>query len=523
MQLTRSLLRARRMFGERTCLIQGERRWTWNAHVERVSRLAGALLALGVKEGDRVSILSHSSDRYIEVAYAILWAGAVLVPLSTRATEPELADTLADSDAEVLFIGDDFLPVLPALKAACGQLSHVIHLGEGACPDGLLDYEGLIAASPEAPRAERGGNDLAAIFYTGGTTGRAKGVMLSHANLYANAVHALAQYRYDERTVYLHAGPLYHLAAGSRIFTTTIAAATHVVIPRFSVDEVISAIETHKITMSALVPTMMSMLAEHPRFATADLSSLDLITYGASPMPEALIADLLRRLPHVRFGQAYGMTELSPACSYLEPRHHSLAPEMRHLLRSAGRPALGVDLRIVDHEDQDVPVGTVGEIIVAGPIVMQGYWKLPELTAQALRGGYMHTGDLGYRDADGFLFVVDRLKDMIVTGGENVYSAEVEDAIRKHPAVAMCAVIGVPHPRWGEAVHAVVVPCDGAQVSADEIVAHCRTLISGYKVPRSVEFRAAMPLSAANKILKTELRKPFWEGRTTNGQARNVG
>lgn len=523
MQLTRSLLRAQHTFGGRTCLIFGEKRWTWNEHVERIARLAGALGAFGVKAGDRVAILSHSNHRYIEVAYAILWAGGVLVPLSTRATEPELADTMADSDAAVLFLGDGFAHALPALRAASPHSIDVIHMGEEPRAPGLLDYEELVAESPAAPRAERGGGDLAAIFYTGGTTGRAKGVMLSHANLYANAVHALAQYRYDERTVYLHAGPLYHLAAGSRIFTTAIAGATHVVIPRFSVDDVISAIETHKVTMTALVPTMMSMLAEHPRFATADLSSLDLITYGASPMPEALIADLLRRLPHVRFGQAYGMTELSPACTYLEPRHHSLAPEMRHLLRSAGRPALGVDVRIVDPQDRDVPDGTVGEIIVAGPVVMLGYWKLPELTAQALRGGYMHTGDLGYRNAEGFVFVVDRLKDMIVGGGENVYSAEVEDAIRKHPAVAMCAVIGVPHARWGEAVHAVVVPCEGAQVTPDEIIAHCRTLISGYKVPRSVEFRAAMPLSAANKILKTELRKPFWEGTANHGQTRNVG
>lgn len=523
MQLTRSLLRAQHTFGNRTCLLFGDRSWTWNAHVERIARLAGALQALGVRTGDRVAILSHSSDRYIEVAYAILWAGGVLVPLSTRATDAELADTLADSDAAVLFLGDGFAPSLPALHTASADLSHVIHAGEGSPPTGLLDYEALIAGTAPALRAERGGGDLAAIFYTGGTTGRAKGVMLSHANLYANAVHALAQYRYDERTIYLHAGPLYHLAAGSRIFTTAIAGATHVVIPRFSVDEVISAIETHKVTMTALVPTMMAMLAEHPRFATADLSSLDLITYGASPMPEALIADLLRRLPHVRFGQAYGMTELSPACTYLEPRHHSLAPDMRHLLRSAGRPALGVDVRIVDPQDRDVPNGTVGEIIVAGPVVMLGYWKLPELTAQALRGGYMHTGDLGYRDGDGFVFVVDRLKDMIVSGGENVYSAEVEDAIRKHPAVAMCAVIGVPHPRWGEAVHAVVVPSAGASVSEDDIIAHCRTLISGYKVPRSVAFRAAMPLSAANKILKTELRKPFWEGTANHGQTRNVG
>lgn len=517
MQLTRSLVRARRIYGDRICLIDGERRFTWAEHVERISRLAAALLALGVKPGDRVAILSHSSHRYIETAYAILWAGGVLVPLSTRATRDELVDTLADSDAQVLFISDDFLRDLEALRTV-PALASVIHAGEGAAPDGTLGYEALIDTHAPAERAQRGGQDLAAIFYTGGTTGRAKGVMLSHANLYANAIHALAQYRYDERTVYLHAGPLYHLAAGSRIFTTAIAGATHVVIPRFSVEEVLKTIAAHRVTMTAVVPTMMNMLIQHPDFATTDLSSLDLVTYGASPMPEALIAEFLKRLPHVRFGQAYGMTELSPACTYLEPRHHSLDPERRHLLRSAGRPAYGVDVRIVDHEDRDVPAGEIGEIVVAGPIVMQGYWKRPDLTAEALRGGYMHTGDLGRMDKDGFVYVVDRLKDMIVSGGENVYSAEVEDAIRKHPDVAMCAVVGVPHPVWGEAVHAVIVAREGAQISADAILAHCRGLISAYKVPRSVEFRAEMPLSAANKILKSELRRPFWEER-----ARQVG
>lgn len=512
MQLTRSLVRARRLFPDRTCLIFGDRRWTYARHVERIARLAAGLKGLGVGPGDRVAILSHSSDRYIEAVFAILWAGGVLVPVSTRATRAEAAETLADSEARLLFISDDFHDDLPALRVGASALAHVIHCGEGPAPAGLLDHEALIADHAEAERAQRGGSDLAAIFYTGGTTGRAKGVMLAHANLYANAVHALAQFRYDERTVYLSAGPLYHLAAGSRIFTTVIAGATHVVIPRFSVEDVFAAIAAHKVTMTAVVPTMMNMLIQHPGFASADLSSLDLITYGASPMPEALIAEFLNRLPHVRFGQAYGMTELSPACTYLEPRHHSLDPERRHLLRSAGRPALGVDVRIVDAADRDLPVGEVGEIVVAGPIVMQGYWKQPELTAEALRGGYMHTGDLGRMDAEGFLYVVDRLKDMIVSGGENVYSAEVEDALRRHPDVAMCAVVGIPHAVWGEAVHAVVVPRDGARIDPDELIAHCRGLISGYKLPRSVEVREAMPLSAANKILKSELRRPHWEG-----------
>lgn len=518
MQLTRSLIRARRIYGDRTATVFLDRRRSWTAMAERVTHLAGALQALGATPGARIAILSHSTDRYIESAYAILWAGGIIVPLSTRATAEELVDLVNDADPHILLIGDDFLPFLPQMRAGCPGLAHVVHMGEAPCPAGLVDYETALAAATPAIDAGRGGRDLAAIYYTGGTTGRAKGVMLSHANLYANAMQGLAHFRYDERTVYLHAGPLYHLAAGSRIFTNTIVGATHVIIPRFTPEAVLEAIGAHRITMTALVPTMMAMLLHHPAFETADLSSLDLITYGASPIPEPLIAELLEKLPHVRFGQAYGMTELSPACTYLEPRHHSLAPETRHLLRSCGRPAMGVDIRIVDDEDRDVPTGSVGEITVAGPIVMQGYWKQPELTAEALRGGYMHTGDLGTMDADGFVYVVDRLKDMIVSGGENIYSVEVEDVLRRHPEVMMCAVIGVPHELWGEAVHAVVVPREGAAPTAETILTHCRAHLSGYKLPRSVEFREAMPLSAANKILKSELRRPFWQG-----QGRNVG
>lgn len=516
MHLTLSLRRARRICGSRTATIFGNRRRTWSELHDRVARLAGVLRDLGVGPGTRVAILSHSSDRWLEATYAILWAGGILVPLSTRATAAELVLPITDVEAEILFVSDDFLPVLEALREGAPSIAHVVHLGEGATPAGLVDYEAALAAREPVEDAGRGGDDLAAIFFTGGTTARGKGVMLSHANLYANAVQSLLHFKYDERTVYLHAGPLYHLAAGSRLFTNTLLAATHVFVSRFSPEAVFAAIAEHRITMTAVVPTMMSMMLQHPLFETTDLSSLDLVTYGGSPMPEALIAEWLRRLPHIRFGQAYGMTELSPACTYLEPRHHSLDPAERHRLRSAGRPAVGVDVRIVDLDDRDVPVGEIGEIIVAGPIVMQGYWNQPELTREALRGGYMHTGDMGRFDEDGFVYILDRLKDMIVTGGENVYSIEVETAIRQHPDVAMVAVVGIPHPLWGEAVHAVVVPRAGVEIDAEAIITHCRAHLAAFKVPRSVEFRDEMPLTAANKILKSELRRPFWQDATRN-------
>jgi long-chain acyl-CoA synthetase len=351
------------------------------------------------------------------------------------------------------------------------------------------------------------------LFYTGGTTGRSKGVMLTHTNCLANAFASITHTRQTEHVVGLHAGPLYHAAAGSRVFINTILGATHVVIPRFSVIGVMEAIHTHKVTATSMVPTMMTMMLNEPRFAEFDLSSLEYIGYGGAPMPVATLAALIEKLPKVRFSQAYGMTELSPACTYLEPHDHTLDPSKIHRLASGGRAAFGCDLRVVDENDRDVPVGAIGEIIVAGPTVMKGYWRQPEMTAEALRGGYMHTGDAGYLDADGYVYVSDRIKDMIVTGGENVYSIEVENALISHPALREVAVIGVPHDKWGEAVHAVVTLKAGQSVTAEELIAHCRTLIAPFKCPSSVEFRDALPLSQANKILKTELRKPFWEGR----------
>lgn len=268
--------------------------------------------------------------------------------------------------------------------------------------------------------------------------------------------------------------------------------------------------------MVALVPTMMTMILNDPDLPKYDLSSLRLISYGGAPMPAATLAALIARLPHVKFAQAYGMTELSPACTYLEPADHSLDPAKAKRLASGGRAALGIDVRIHDPEGREVPRGTIGEIVVSGGTVMKGYWRQPELTAEALRGGYMHTGDLGYMDEDGYVFVMDRLKDMIVSGGENVYTVEVENAILKHPAVRECAVIGIPDDRWGEAVHAVIALKANMTATPEDLLDHCRGLISAYKCPRSIEFRQQMPLSAANKILKSELRRPYWEGRTRN-------
>ena len=513
MGLTEGLKRAARERPDDIALVFGEHRFTWAQFAGRVSRLAAVLRELGVGAGERVVILADSSHRYIEYYYAAMWAGGIFAPLNTRLALPEILAQTADAEPVVLLCDRSYLQHARSIRSATPSLAHVVHADDGPAPDGLVSYEAALAAAAPCEDALRGGDDIACLFYTGGTTGRSKGVMLSHANLLFNAATSMALRNSTQDSIRLHAGPMFHLAAGSAILSNTVAGGRHVVISRFTPEDVLKTIEREGVTHCTFVPTMLAMMLQRPDFASFDLTSVRRITYGASPMPEALLREAMRRFPGVEFSQSYGMTELSPMATYLSVEDHRLDGDMSRL-RSAGVAPPGVEVRVVDEDDRPAAVGVVGEIVVRGPNVMKGYWRQPELTAQALRGGWMHTGDGGYLDEDGYLFVVDRVKDMIVSGGENVYSTEVENAIASHPAVAQCAVIGIPDDKWGEAVHAVVVPREDEALDADELDRHCRGLIAAYKCPRSVEIRREpLPLSSVNKINKAALRAPFWADR----------
>jgi len=499
------------LYPNQRALISAEGSVTWSQFGERVARLAGALQALGIEPGDRVAILANNAPRYVEYYFAVLWAGGVLAPVNTRWAQPEKRHCLDDSGAKLLLVDAAHAPEAPALRAACSGIGAVILAdvpgSADGVADGLLDYETLIRETPAMNDAERGGDDLAALFYTGGTTGRAKGVMLSHANFLANSMTALVNLGITSKSVHLHVSPLFHLAGGSRVFTLTVAGGTHAVMGRFDPDAFLGAIERFSVTVTVVVPSMLNSLLRHPRFYDYDLSSLQLLSYGASPMPESLLKEAMQRLPGVRFLQSYGMTELSPVATMLEPEFHTFEGPNAGKIRSAGRAVFNADVAIMDSNDRPVALGEIGEICVRGPMVMQGYWGQPELTREALRGGWMHTGDAGYLDADGFVFLVDRIKDMIITGGENVYSAAVENVIYQFPGVHECAVIGLPSEQWGESVHAIVVPVAGAHIDADQLIAHCREVLAGYECPKSVEIRTdELPKSGAGKILKAELR-----------------
>jgi long-chain acyl-CoA synthetase len=479
---------------------------SWAGFADRARRQGAALQALGVGEGDRVGVLSFNSARFMEAFYGPLYADAVMVPLNYRWAVPEMIQCMEDCTPAVLMVDENHIDEARAIKAQCGFCKHLIFIGEGQTPDGFLDYEALLREASGDLRSNRRGNDLAALFYTGGTTGRSKGVMLSHANLCANAAGSVVSYRMPPGQTFLTSAPIFHLAAGGRVYALAAANNHAVVMQRFDPIEAQRLIEANRINDAMLVPSMMNMIFNAPDFGAFDLSSLQRITYGAAPMSVGLLRRVMAALPGVDFYQGYGATETGPLISTLPPEAHDPDGPLADKLGSVGLPVAHCDVRVVAPDGSECAPGVVGEVTVRGPNVMQGYWNMPDLTAKALVDGWYHTGDGGYFDADGYLFLVDRIKDMIISGGENVYCAEVENALSAHPAVKDCAVIGVPHETWGEAVHAVVVLMHGQSATAEDLIAHCRERIAGYKCPKTVSFIDRMPLSAANKVLKTELR-----------------
>ena len=519
--LTAALRRAAQLNPRGDALRQGARHQPWGSFPDRVARLAGGLAQLGVGPGDRVAVLALNSAYYYEFYFAVAWVGGVFVPVNTRLAGPEIVHWLTDSESKVLCVDAAFAETIERLRSELPSLETVVTLGEVALPGSATHWEALAQANPMED-AGRSNNDLAGLFYTGGTTGRSKGVMLSQQNLLVNAMQAAPILQLQPGDRCLHVAPMFHIADWCMAVGMLLMAGTNYFLPAFEPTEVMATIEREKIQRMLMVPTMINRVVHDPTLANYDLSSLEGVLYGASPMPEAVIRQALSVLPHTRFYQAYGQTEAAPIITMLAPEYHTVDPASPFAgkLTSAGQAIPGVEVAILDEHDRPVPRGAVGEVCARGPNVMLGYRNLPEQTAKTLASGWLHTGDGGRLDEDGFLTIVDRVKDMIISGGENVYSAEVENVLMLHPAVDQCAVIGVPDADWGERVHAIVVLSqDGAAAPPTEadLVAHCRSHIAGFKVPRSLTFRREpLPLSGAGKILKTELRAPFWKDTDRN-------
>lgn len=513
MLLVQNLVRNAKLYPDRIATICGDRQHTWKQLADRVARAAAGLQTLGIAKGDRVGIMALNSDRYLEALFATMWAGAVMVPKNIRWSLEENIYAAEDSGIKVLVSDDAFAAAARGVAERLGSdVLTVIHADDNASSD-AANWDELVANNDPIAPANNGYDELAGIYYTGGTTGFPKGVMLSHTALWTSAATTAVDIDLEPDIRYLHAAPMFHLADTALSNTTTIIGGTHVFIPSFSGAGTLAAIEEHSITFALLVPVMLAMTLNDPAFATTDVSSLTGLLYGASPMPEPVLRQGLEALPGVRFIQGYGQTEMAPLVTLLSHEYHALeGPKSK--LRSAGRPISCVSVRIVDEDGRDCAVGETGEIWARGPNAMMGYWNKPEQTADTLIDGWVKTGDLAYEDEDGFIFICDRAKDMIITGGENVFSAEVESAVLSHPKVGEVAVIGIPDDTYGERVHAVIVPApDAGEITQEEIYAHCHERIAGYKCPRSIALQEEpLPLSGAGKVLKKDLRAPYWEG-----------
>ncbi len=486
--------RATQLFGDREAVVFGDVRRSYAEFGSRVLKVAGLLSEI-TEPGDRVALWALNSDRYLELFIGIPSAGRAIVPHNTRWAEPELAYATADAGARVLISDRD--------PGGLGELvERVIRLDTG-------EYDALVAGAPEM-EPDISPDTLAGLFYTGGTTGTSKGVMLTHANLMANAVHTQLSQPLAADDRYLTIAPMFHAAGVYCALVLPWVGAANVILPGFEPAASLDVIEREAITCAIAVPTMLAAMCETQAASPRDVSTLRWLSHGASPVA----LEVLRRADAL-FGceliHLYGATELSPLATIFRHEEQHIDSERA---KSCGPPPPGVDLRIVRTDGSELPAGEPGEVAVRGPNVMAGYWNKPAETAAALLdGGWYRTGDVGYVDADGYLFLVDRAKDMIVSGGENVYCTEVEDALYTHPGVLEATVFGIPDAQWGEAVHAVVVPRDGAEVDEAGLIAHCRGVIAGYKTPKSIAFQVEpLPKSGPGKVLKRVLREPYWEG-----------
>ncbi|GJM12599.1 MAG: fatty-acid--CoA ligase [Pseudohongiella sp.] len=489
---------AARMAPTKTAVIDGAEAIDYAELHRRCRLLAGSLKALGLNKGDRVAILASNGQRYIETYMGVPAAGYVVVPLNTRHAVAELSYALEDSGTKVLLIDRD-----PGELA--DYVDHVIMI-----PDA---YDAMLG---EAAEVELGvdiaESDLAGLFYTGGTTGKSKGVMLSHRNLISNAFHYLASVPQCEEDVMLVMAPLFHAAGSNGVIANIWTLGTQVTLAAFDPANTLDLIEKHGITESLGVPTMLAAIAEEQHSRPRKTETLKMLAHGGSPIATEVLRRTHSAFPTAELVEVYGATELSPICTILTNEQQLIDSP---LSRSCGRPVLGNEINILEPEGMLLPAGEIGEVVVRGPNVMQGYWNKPEQTAAVLKDGAYWTGDLGYMDEQGYVFLVDRSKDMIVTGGENVYCTEVEEVLYQHPAILEAAVFGVPDDKWGEAVWAVVVPREGNDLDSMQLIEFCRERIASYKVPKGLDVQLEpLPKSGPGKVLKRELRAPHWEGQT---------
>jgi long-chain acyl-CoA synthetase len=493
------LPRARALYPDRLAIWDGEKRFSFEELGRRVDSLAGAFKTKGLKRGDRVGVLDVNSHRYAEAYYACAQAGMILLPLNSRLAPPELKYVLKDSGARALIVAE---PFFAALEGVDVELV-------------VRDYDAFLAAGTPARAIEPcDPDDICQIYYTSGTTGEPKGVCLTYRNMIASAFDSIVGLELRRDDVWLHAAPMFHLVDAWSVWSMPLLGAAQVMV-HFTPERMMEVVQRTRPTGAGVPPTLINMMANHPKVGQYDLSSLRLIMYGGSPTPLGILQKAARTLPST-YIHAYGITETSGITTLAEPGDFCVegTPEQLALTNSAGRAVPHIRLQIFDDGGKPVAAGQVGEVVVGGPRVMREYWNKPGQTADALKNGWYHSGDMGVLDEVSRLYIIDRKKDMIISGGENVYSVEVENVLSTHLAVLEVAVIGVPDEQWGEAVKAIVVLREGASASAEELIGFCRGRIAGYKTPKSIDFsREPLPKTGPGKIAKRRLRDPYWAGR----------
>ncbi|MFC1883506.1 long-chain-fatty-acid--CoA ligase [Thermodesulfobacteriota bacterium] len=503
------------LYEDREAVVCSGRRFSYGGFGKRIFSLARFLKTLGLGRGDRIAILHRNAHEYLEVYFAAAQVGATLNPLNYRLSAGELDFILKDSGAGILIAEDTFSESVEALKGLKSNISQVIWTGAGDVTDAFesLRYEDALAGeSPEfLSPPDIKDEDTAHLYYTSGTTGRPKGVMLSHKNVSTHALAAIAELKLSDQDNWIHVAPLFHLADAWATFAITWAGGKHVVVPEFEPMEVLFSIQEERVSITNMIPTMLNMLVNTPGVEKYDLSSLRAILSGGAPIAPEVVKKIMETFK-CDYIQTYGMTETSPylTVSILKENLTGLPPEEQFVFKAkTGRPFMGVLLKVARDDGTEVMPDEkeVGEIIVKGDIVTEGYWNRPEETTKAIRDGWLHTGDMAVVDREGYVNIVDRKKDMIITGGENVYSVEVENTLYTHPAVLEAAVIGVPDPKWGEAVKAFVVLKPGQEATEDEIIKHCKDRIARYKAPKSVAFIDELPKTGSGKIFKKGLKE----------------
>jgi fatty-acyl-CoA synthase len=517
----RFLERAKTLYGDKQGVLCGTLRLTYAEFFERCQRLAGALFGLELRPGERVAFLSYNCHRLLEAYYGVLLAKGVLLPLNIRLAPAEIAFILRDSGARFLFLDADFLPLAETARSQAPKLERCFLLegtpGAPSCVDSR-SYDALLAKATPArfDFMDVDENAIAELFYTSGTTADPKGVMLSHRTLHLHALNVMAVQHYSDRSVQLHTIPLFHANGWGAAHTVTAVGGTHVMLRRFDPQRVCELIEQEKVTCFSMVPTMANALLNYPGLSRHDFGSLDWLHVGGAAASEELIGAVEERLGCLCYA-GYGLTETAPVLTIAHVkdtlRDRGRAEQLRRQAMT-GRSILGVELRVVDEAGRDVPKdgNTVGEIVARGDGVMEGYWGRPEDTRTAMRDGWLLTGDMAVWDEEGYLLIMDRKKEIIISGGENISSLEVEKALCAHPAVYECAVIPVPDEKWGEVPKALVVLKENAQATEEQLLAFLRERLAKFKVPKSVEFFPSLPKGGTGKILKKVLREKYWAG-----------